>query len=107
MIRFTLIILSLILLAVPAAAQNQSRYGIVLYEPPAGWARQEKDNLLLLISPDKDVTVVICPSLPLTYPLEKIGDELLWPRPRCAPNTAKKPNVPAESTPALEGGGFR
>ncbi len=77
MIRLTLASLALVLLVVPAAAQAPSRYGIVLYQPPAGWVKQEKDNLLTLSPPEKGVAIVFSPSQPLAGPLDKIADDLL------------------------------
>lgn len=75
--RMILSTVGILALALSAVAQDTSRYGIVLYQTPAGWTRQEKDNLLTLTPPDKGVAIVFSPSQPLNSTLDKVADDLL------------------------------
>ena len=67
-------------------AQARARYGIVLYDPPAGWAGQDKDNLRMLIAPDKSAVLIFLPSKPLDGTLDPAANEILsesGARPEC------------------------
>jgi hypothetical protein len=59
-----------------ARAQRQVDYGIVLYDPPAGWASVDKDDLRTITAPDKTVVLIFLPSKPLAGTLDQAADEI-------------------------------
>jgi len=71
------LVAALVLFSTLTLAQTRARYGIVLYDPPAGWARQEKEDFHLLTSPDKNVVLIFLPSKPLNGTLDQAADEIL------------------------------
>ena len=77
MYHITFALLALALCATPAAAQTRAHYGIALYDAPAGWSREEKNDLLVFTSPDKTATLSFAPSRPLEETLDKAAEEIL------------------------------
>ena len=69
--------LALVLLPTPTFAQGRARYGIVLYDPPAGWASLDKDDLRTLTAPDKTAVLIFLPSKPLDGTLDQAADQIL------------------------------
>ncbi len=67
----------LVLFSTLTLAQTRARYGIVLYDPPAGWASQDKDDLRLLTAPDKNAVLIFLPSRPLDATLDQAADGIL------------------------------
>jgi len=71
------LVAALVLFSTLTLAQTRARYGIVLYDPPAGWSSQDKEDLHLLTAPDKNVVLIFFPSKPLDATLDQAADEIL------------------------------
>jgi hypothetical protein len=70
---------NLVLFSTMAQGQARARYGMVLYDPPAGWTATDKDDLHILTAPGRNSFLVFLPAKPLDSTLDKAAAELLSP----------------------------
>jgi hypothetical protein len=69
--------LSIVLAAAPVGADTPTtRFDIVLYDPPAGWKREDKDGKRVYTTSDDAFTVVLTPSVPFQGKIDAFVDEL-------------------------------
>ena len=73
----TVILFALLPAAFASAGEPASRFGIALFDPPAGWSMAEKDGRRIYTSPDRTVSISISPSRPHSGKVATAAEKIL------------------------------